>query len=86
MYCVYGAAVSPRGALTCEVCPPPPRLDPPTHASVGPNLSHHKVRVQAVGWPPVGSQETGQQARQNGWAPSPPPPQQQGLNLSRDHR
>ena len=41
----------------------PMRLD-----SVGPNLSHHKARVQAVGWPPVGSQETGWQA----FAPPPP--------------
>ena len=32
--------------------PPPPLL-----GSVGPNLSHNKARVQAVGWPPLGSRK-----------------------------
>ena len=48
--------------------PPPPRDDP-----VGPNFSHHKARVQAVGWFPVGDQETGEQTS---CCPPPPPPKQ----------
>ena len=44
-----------------HISPPPPPL------FVGPNFSHHKARVQAVGWFPVGDQETGPFA-----APFPP--------------
>ena len=44
--------------------PPPPPLPP-----VGPNFSHHKARVQALGWLPVGDQETGEQT-----FCCPPPP------------
>ena len=33
---------------------------PPPPLCVGPNFSHHKARVQAVGWFPFGDQETGQ--------------------------
>ena len=45
----------------------PPRPYPP----VGPNLSHHKARVLAMGWTPVGDQKH----RGNGFCcPFPPPP------------
>ena len=50
--------------------PLPSRPPPPLGVSVGPNLSHHKARVQAVGRPPVGSQEMGRRAFA---APIPPP-------------
>ena len=46
-------------------CPPPPP-DP-----VGPNFSHHKARVQAVGWFPLGSRKQGGRP----FAPPTPPPQ-----------
>ena len=34
---------------------PPPRKE----LSVGPNFSHHKARVQAVGWFPLGTRNRG---------------------------
>ena len=56
--CISRLCTNPLG-------PPPPR-------PVGPNFSHHKARVQAVGWFPLGT-------RKQGWTfccPYPPPPQQ----------
>ena len=35
-----------------RACPPPP-----PHHPVGPNFSHHKARVQAVGWFPLGTRK-----------------------------
>ena len=32
---------------------------PPSLASVGPNFSHHKARVQGVGWFPLGTRKQG---------------------------
>ena len=59
--CCPGAALgwglssgSSCAADTAAIAPSAPPLegwDP-----VGPNLSHHKARVQAVGWAPVGDQ------------------------------
>ena len=54
------------------------RIPPPTPAkyhSVGPNFSHHKARVQAVGWFPLGTRKQGSRPFA---APTPPPPQQKG--------
>ena len=38
---------------------PPDQPPPPPPGSVGPNLGHHKGRVQAVGWPPLGTRKRG---------------------------
>ena len=48
-------------------CPPPP-----PNPSVGPNFSHHKARVQAVGWFPLGTRKQGCRP----FAAPVPPPQQ----------
>ena len=42
------------GSRLSPISEPPP----PSFCFVGPNFSHHKARVQAVGWFPVGDQET----------------------------
>ena len=55
--------------------PPPP---PP--CSVGPNFSHHKARVQAVGWFPLGTRKQGSRTFA---APTPPPQQKWGRTKSR---
>ena len=68
-------------AVPIHPCPPPP---PPKH-SVGPNFSHHKARVQAVGWFPLGTRKQGSRPfaaptppNRNGAGPkagpAPPPP------------
>ena len=62
--------------------PTPP---PPPWLSVGPNFSHHKARVQAVGWFPLGTRKQGSRPfaaptppNRNGAGPkagpAPPPP------------
>ena len=61
----HGASRVPEAPL---VLPPPPPSPPPV--SVGPNFSRHKARVQAMGWFPVGNQETGEQPF---CCPLPPP-------------
>ena len=48
-------------------------MRPPPICSVGPNFSHHKARVQAVGWFPLGTRKQGSRPFA---APTPPPPQQ----------
>ena len=50
---------------------PPP---PPLSGLVGPNFSHHKARVQAVGWSPLGTRK--QESRP--FAAPPPPPTEMG--------
>ena len=51
--CFHIVEEQPTAAIAVDVPPPP--------VSVGPNFSHHKARVQAVGWFPVGDQEIGEQ-------------------------
>ena len=55
--------------LACRSLTKPP--PPPPDCLVGPNFSHHKARVQAVGWSPLGTRK--QQSRPFA-APPPPPP------------
>ena len=43
---------------------------PPPPPFVGPNFSHHKARVQAVGWSPLGIKKQGSRL----FAAPPPPP------------
>ena len=75
--CVSRLCTNPLGAP-----PPPPPTPPP---SVGPNFSHHKARVQAVGWFPLGTRKQGSRPfaaptppNRNGAGPkagpAPPPP------------
>ena len=64
-----------------------PELTPPPLGSVGPNFSHHKARVQAVGWWfPLGTRKHGSRPfaaptpTQQKWGrtesrPSTPPPE-----------
>ena len=54
------APLEPRGR------PPPPDL-------VGPNFGHHKARVQAVGWSPLGTRKQGSRP-----FAAPPPPNRNG--------
>ena len=56
-----------RGRLMSPLYPPPP--PPPPPLSVGPNFSHHKARVQAVGWFPLGIRKQGSRPFA---APTPP--------------
>ena len=49
----------------------------PPLTSVGPNFSHHKARVQAVGWLPLGTKKT---AEHTFYCPYPPPPTEMGLD------
>ena len=72
----------PQGSsLIWRICdhPSPPQ-------GVGPNFSHHKARVQAVGWFPLGTRKQGSRPfaaptppNRNGAGPkagpAPPPPQ-----------
>ena len=68
-------AVTPSHPQNCDP-PPPPRLplphaDSPFMPPVGPNFSHHKARVLAVGWTPRwGPENMGQAVA----APHPRPP------------
>ena len=62
---VHQQRCTKRGAQ--GVTPPPPL------SLVGPNFSHHKARVQAVGWSPLGTWKQGSRPFA---APPPPPPQQ----------
>ena len=55
---------------------PPP---PPPALSVGPNFSHHKARVHAMGWFPFGDQQTGQHTFCH-----PPPPNRSGTEWVTD--
>ena len=48
---------------------------PPLPPSFGPNFSHHKARVQAVGWFPLGTRKLGSRLFA---APTPPPEQKWG--------
>ena len=50
---------------------------PPSPSSVGPNFSHHKARVQAVGWFPLGTRKQGSRP-----FAAPTPPQQKGGGLN----
>ena len=49
------------------------QLPPPPFTSVGPNFSHHKARVQAVGWFPLGTRKQGSRP-----FAAPPPPNRNG--------
>ena len=73
-----------HGPSMRPAAPPPP---PPPPNSVGPNFSHHKARVQAVGWFLVGTRKQGSRpfaaptppnrngaGPKAGPAPPPPPP------------
>ena len=71
-FCFFRVLCVPCTRTLCtpyvpSVCPPPPPRP------VGPNFSHHNARVQAMGWLPVGNQETGQQT----FCCPPPPPSQE---------
>ena len=62
---------SEEGGSQPEPPPPTPLQTPPTPLllSVGPNFSHHKARVQAVGWFPLGTRKQGSRPFA---APTPP--------------
>ena len=60
-------------AVTSEAPPPP------SCASVGPNFSHHKARVHAVGWFPLGTRKLGSRP----FAAPTPPQQKWGGTKSR---
>ena len=68
-----GGGLRPRAEPT-KAPPPPPRSWHP----VGPNFSHHKARVQAVGWFPLGTRK--QESRPFA-APTPPTPNRKGAGL-----
>ena len=53
-------------------CGPPHPPPPPPNGSVGPNFSHHKARVQAVGWFPLGTRPQGSRGADH-LLPLPPP-------------
>ena len=63
-----------------RICQPPP--PPPPNPSVGPNFSHHKARVQAVGWFPLGTRKLG--SRLFAAPPPPPPPNRNGAGPKAD--
>ena len=64
-----------------EVDPPNDPPPPPQVASIGPNFSHHKARVQAVGWFPLGTRKLGSRPFA---APTPPPPRRNGAGPKAD--
>ena len=66
--CQHAITAGPMGREGSDGPPPPP---PPRPLSA-PDFSHHKARVQAVGWFPFGDQQTGQHT----FCYPPPPPQQ----------
>ena len=55
---------------------------PPSKVSVGPNFSHHKARVQAVGWFPLGTRKLGSRL----FAAPTPPPNRNGAGPKGDPR
>ena len=54
-----GRPSQPPHTSNKEPPPPPAAPPPPPRHCVGPNFRHHKARVQAVGWFPLGARKQG---------------------------